>query len=72
MACLVTRVVANKMIGDSKMWLEIGSGGIDFSLSVLGLDVVLGLDSATIVGLVVIVAGLRLRKVLRDKKRKIK
>jgi hypothetical protein len=60
------------MIGDSKMWLEIGSGGVDFSLSVLGLDVVLGLDLATIVGLVVIVAGLRLRKVLRDKKRKLK
>ena len=54
------------------MWLEIGSGGVDFSLSVLGLDVVLGLDLATIVGLVVIVAGLRLRKVLRDKKRKLK
>lgn len=72
MACLVTRVVAKQNKGDSKMWLEIGSGGVDFSLSVLGLDIVLGLDLATIVGLAVIVAGLRLRKVLRDKRRKIK
>jgi len=54
------------------MWLEIGTGGVDFALDLLGVDVRLGINASTIVVVVAIVAGLRLRKVLRDKKRKLR
>lgn len=54
------------------MWLEIGTGGVDFALDLLGVDVRLGVNASTIVVAVAIVAGLRIRKVLRDKKKRLR
>lgn len=51
------------------MWLEVGTGGIDFSVNALGVNVVLGVDLSTIIGLVVVVAGLRIRKIVKDKRK---
>ena len=51
------------------MWLEIGTSGIDFSVNALGVNLVLGVDLSTIIGLVVVVAGLRVRKIVKDKRK---
>ena len=48
------------------MYLEIGKYGIDF----VGLGMELHIDSSTLFVAVAIVVALRLRKVMKDKKRK--
>ena len=70
--CRLVSRVETKQDKETNMWLEIGTGGVDFSLDLLGVDVRLGVNASTIVVAVIIVAGLRLRKVLRDKKRKLR
>jgi len=54
------------------MFLELGVNGIDFVLDVLGLNIELHISTPFILAVVLVVSGLRVRKVLRDKKRRVK